>query len=68
MFVIVAVVFSAELQVEEKDVELARSEEEFTTYTYSGCTKYWEMCMFLWIVPLSKVKLGCYLQKRVYQN
>nr|WBW70002.1 venom protein [Lampona murina] len=46
IFVLVAVVFSEELQVEEKDVELVRGEDEFTTYTFSGCTKYWEMCMF----------------------
>nr|WBW69958.1 venom protein [Lampona murina] len=46
VFFLVAVVFSAEREAEEKDVELVRSEEEYTTYTNGECKKYWEMCMF----------------------
>nr|WBW70004.1 venom protein [Lampona murina] len=44
VFFFVAVVFSAELQVEEKDVELVRNGNGDATYYYKGCKKYWEGC------------------------
>nr|WBW69980.1 venom protein [Lampona murina] len=44
IFLLAAVVFSAELQAEVKDVELARDDNVDATYYYDGCKKYWERC------------------------